>query len=93
MIIPMADKPWFLWDLDISEEEFQERLCHPDPDIRAQWQGRLMREANVSEVWTYLSLPEVLANWQRIARHLGRRRDFWQWLLDGWRSDGLIPAQ
>jgi hypothetical protein len=35
---------------------------------------------------------EVLANWQLIYRHLGRRRAFWDHLLDGWRRDGLIAA-
>lgn len=86
----MAARPWFLWDMEIDEDAFRSRLQDPDPDVRAQWQGRLLREANFTEVWTYLTLTEVLANWDRISRHLGRRRDFWQWLLDGWKRDGLI---
>ena len=27
-----------------------------------------------------------------VERHLGRRREFWRWLLSGWRRDGLLPA-
>lgn len=90
MLPGMAARPWFLWDLDITEAEFRERLRDPDPDVRAQWQGRLLREANFREVWDYLALADVLGNWDRIRRHLGRRRDFWAWLIDGWRRDGLI---
>ena len=28
----------------------------------------------------------------RIDRHLGRSRQFWHWLIEGWRTDGLLPA-
>lgn len=85
-------RPWFVWDLDIDEAGLRAQLVQPDPDLRAQWQGRVLREAAYSEVWTFLSLEEVLANWSRIQRHLGRRRAFWEWLLDGWRRDGLIAG-
>ena len=86
------DRPWFLWDVDVSEAELRERLRDPDPRIRAQWQGHLMREALYNEVWQYLTLDEVLDNWDNIHRHLGRRRGFWDFLINGWRHDGLLPA-
>jgi hypothetical protein len=94
MVAP--DRPWFLWDVDVSDAEFRARLQHPDPAIRAQWQGVLMREATYREVWRYLKLSDVLANWDNIRRHLGRRRTFWEWLFDGWRHAGILergPAQ
>ncbi len=87
-----ADRPWFLWDVDVSEAEFRERLRDPDPLIRAQWQGVLLREARFSEVWQYLTLDEVLRDWPHIQKHLGRARERWEWLLRGWREDGLLPA-
>ena len=89
---PPRDRPYFLWDVDVTEAELRARLRHPDPAIRAQWQGCLLREARFDEVWSYLTLDEVLRDWPLIQRHLGRRRDFWVWLLDGWRKDGLLPA-
>lgn len=87
----MQDKPWFLWDVDTSDEEFRSRLRHPDPRIRAQWQGVLLREARFPEVWQYVTLDDVLRDWDHIRLHLGRRRQFWDWLLEGWRTDGLLP--
>lgn len=84
------DRPWFLWNLDITEAEFRARLAHEDPAIRAQWQGTLLREANFREVWKWVRLKDVLTNWSNITRHLGRRRAFWEWLFDGWRRDGLL---
>lgn len=87
------DRPWFLWDVDVTEAAFRERLRHSDPRIRAQWQGQLMREATVREVWQYMTLDDVLENWDNIRRHLGRMRPFWEYLFNGWREDGLLPAR
>lgn len=84
------ERPWFLWSVDLTDEQFRDRLADPDPAIRAQWQGLLMREARWREVWQYLRLSDVVSNWENIQRHLGRKRDFWVWLLDGWRKDGLL---
>ncbi|MCI0573136.1 MAG: hypothetical protein L0Y66_20520 [Myxococcaceae bacterium] len=78
--------------MQVTEAEFRERLRDPDPDTRAQWQARLMREARFREVWGYVTLREVLDNWEHIRRHLGRRRAYWEFLLNGWRDDGLLPT-
>lgn len=88
----MLDRPYFLWDVDVTDATFRARLRHADPAIRAQWQGRLLREARFDEVWQYVTLDEVLANGPLVRRHLGRERRFWEWLLEGWRRDGLLPA-
>ena len=85
-------RPWFIWDVDVTEAVLRERLRHPDPAIRAQWQGQLMREATVREVWQYMTLDDVLDNWDNIRRHLGRMRSFWEYLINSWREDGLLPA-
>ncbi len=88
----MKDRPYFLWDVPVTEAELRQRLRDPDPRIRAQWEGCILREARYSDVWPYLTLEEILSNWDLIQRHLGRRREFWKFLLDGWRDDGLIAA-
>ena len=88
----MRERPHFLWDVDVSEDELRVRLRLRDADARAQWQGRILREARFADVWKYLTLEEVLRDWPDIRRHLGRRRVFWESLLDGWRKDGLLPA-
>lgn len=87
----MSDRPYFLWDVPVTEAELRERLRDPDADIRAQWQGRIMREARYEDVWSYLTLNEILQDWANIRRHLGRRRGLWEYLLEGWRRDGLLP--
>ncbi len=88
----MTHHPYFLWDVPVSEEELHQRLLDPDPDARAQWQACILREARFVDVWQYLTLDEVLSNWEHIHRHLGRRRNFWEYLLRTWREDGLLDA-
>jgi hypothetical protein len=88
----MSDRPWFLWDVPITEAELRQRLRSEDRDVRAQWQGRVLREARFSEVWKYVTLEEVVRDWANIRRHLGRSRSFWEFTLEGWRSRGLLAG-
>lgn len=84
--------PWFTWDRPVEVDVLRQRLHHPDPAVRAQWQGLVMREARVPEVFDWIRLDEIVRDFEHIERHLGRRRAFWRWLFDGWRRDGLLSA-
>ncbi len=92
MLALVSARPWFLWDSDITDEELRVRLAHPDAKTRAQWQGVVMREATFREVFGYLTLAEIVRDFSHIERHLGRRRAFWIWILEGFRRDGFLPA-
>jgi hypothetical protein len=85
-------QPYFIWDLPLTVADLRRYLAHPDPDTRALWMARVMREARYPDVWRFLSLESILAAWPRIERHLGRRRRFWEFLIAGWRHDGLIAG-
>lgn len=89
----MATHPYFLWDTPVTEAELRQRLLDPDPDIRAQWQGVIMREARFDDVWSYLTVTDVVRDWHRIRRHLGQSRAFWEFLLEGWRARGHLSRQ
>jgi len=88
----MPNRPYFLWDVPVTDAELRERLRHPDPRIRAQWQGVIMREARYDDVWEYLSLSEIQRDWEYIRRHLGRRRGMWEFLFRHWREHGFLAA-
>lgn len=87
---PLA-RPYFLWNEAITCAELRQKLAATDPDERALWIGRIMREARYQDVWKFVRLGDVLELLPRIDRHLGRTREFWRWLIQGWRDDGLIP--
>jgi hypothetical protein len=52
--------------------------------------GKLLREARDVDVWRFVTPPEVAAALPLLGRRLGRRRQFWEFLIDGWRDDGLL---
>jgi hypothetical protein len=83
-------QPSFIWDVPVTVRELREHLRHPDPRIRAQWLGRVLREARYQDVWKFVTVDEVLEQFPLVQRHLGRMRRFWEWLLEGWREDGLL---
>ena len=85
-------RPYFLWSENITFAGLRQKLQSTDLDERALWMARVMREARYQDVFRLLRLTEVLELWPRIDRHLGRSRQFWHWLIEGWRTDGLLPA-
>jgi len=76
--------PYFLWDSEMTLDEFRHGLQHPDLEIRAYLVGKLMRQAKPDDVFTFVTTPEIRALWPRLERYLGKTHDFWTWLLDAW---------
>ena len=84
--------PYFNWDAPITNGEVRRRLRESDEDGKLFWIARIMSEAVYSDVWKYLSLRnDILPRWDGLRRILGRRRPFWEFLIEGWRNDGLVP--
>lgn len=51
----------------------------------------MLREARDSDVWQFVTPAQVAAALPDLARHLGRRRAFWDYLIGRWRAHGLVP--
>lgn len=83
-------RPYVRWGIDVSVAELRCQLDPAEPGTRARWIARVMREARYEDVWRFESLQDVLDGCDRVQLHLGRRRDFWRFLFEGWRADGLI---
>ncbi|MBI5851361.1 MAG: hypothetical protein HZB39_10110 [Planctomycetes bacterium] len=84
-------QPYFIWDVPITVRELKDILAGEDDATTALWTARVMREARYPDVWRFLTLDQVVRRHSRAERHLGRRRRFWKFLLEGWRADGLLP--
>lgn len=82
--------PYFLWDEPMTVAEFRQRLANASLPEQNRLLGKLLREARDTDVWKFTSPAEVWRNWPLLARHLGRRRAFWEFLLGSWHKDGLI---
>lgn len=83
-------RPYFLWDEDISIREFKQRLGGDDATERLRMLAKLMREARDTDVWTFITPQEAADAMPLLARKLGRRQAFWEFLIDGWRRHGVI---
>jgi hypothetical protein len=82
--------PYFLWDQPMTLAEFRRRLNTASPPERVRLLAKVLREARDPDVWRFTTPETVLARWDDLSRHLGRRRAFWEYLLERWRADGLI---
>lgn len=84
------ERPYFLWWLDATVADLKAALRDADPSRRAYWMGALLREANTRDVWIFVTPEEIRANWELVARHLGRARAMWAWLV-GVEEPGAPP--
>jgi len=85
-------RPYFLWDEDVSIEELRGILAGPDGPRRDQLLGKMLREARDIDVWQFVRPAEVARVLERLRRRVGRRYAFWSFLIEGWRSRGLLVA-
>lgn len=81
--------PYFLWDEPLTLRELHERLQSSEEE-RIRLLGKIMREAREPDVWRFTTPREVSQRWEALERQLGKRRDFWIFLLNQWRKLGLL---
>ena len=85
--------PYFLWDDPMTVGELRRYLATASPPERDRLLGKILREARDPDVWRFTSPEEVAARFSSLSRHLGRRRSFWQFLLNRWRMEGLLERE
>jgi hypothetical protein len=88
LLVDGQGRPYFLWDMDLTLSAFRERLDDADPEVRAFFIGKLMRQAKPDDVFAFVSPRTILDLWPQIERHLGHARAFWTWLFDVWNRLG-----
>jgi len=87
-LVDSRGRPYFLWDEDMTLATFRERLRDPEPDVRAYFLGKLMRQAKPDDVFSFVSFEEIQREFGAVERYLGKTRDFWVWLLERWPRAG-----
>jgi hypothetical protein len=84
-MVDAQGRPYFLWDEDITLDVFRSRLADPDPEVRAYYLGKLMRQAKPDDVFSFATLRDIRDLFPLVVRYLGRTSDFWIWVLDQWK--------
>ncbi|MBK7601490.1 MAG: hypothetical protein IPJ07_24385 [Acidobacteria bacterium] len=82
--------PYFLWDEPMTTAEFRHRLNSGSEAERTRLLAKLLREARDTDVWQFITPAEIRDRWSAMASQLGRRRPFWEFLLDYWSKEGLL---
>jgi hypothetical protein len=75
-------RPYFLWDCNVTLPLLREYLASNDDARRAYWVAKVMRQAKPDDALVIVGADEMRRLWPQIATTLGRTRAFWQWYLD-----------
>ena len=89
-MVDAQGRPYFLWDVDMTLEDFERSLREADPAARSYLVGKLMRQAKPDDVLQFVSPQQLADFWPSVERYLGKKRDFWAWLLEEWERRGYI---
>jgi hypothetical protein len=76
-----ATRPYFLWWLDMTVGDLRRELASAEAATQGYYQAALLREANSRDAWLYRTPSEVKNNWPNVARHLGKARSKWMYIL------------
>jgi hypothetical protein len=84
------DIPYFAWDRALTAGQIRAELRREDDPAWPRIAAWIMREAAVKDVWQFLSPQTVNARFPDVEPHLGRRREFWRYLLRTWHELGKL---
>ena len=89
-LVDRNGRPYFLWDCQLTLEQFERGLRDSDSDVRAYLVGKLMRQAKPDDVFSFVSPRTIRELWPRLERYLGQSREFWTWLFETWEAQGRV---
>lgn len=78
LCVDAKGRPYFLWDVDMTLDEFRASLEDPDPEVRGYLVGKLLRQARPADVARFVSDDEIRVIWPRAERYVGRARAYWR---------------
>jgi hypothetical protein len=89
-LIDAGGRPYFLWDVNMTIDEFRARLAIPDESLRAYFIAKLMRQAKPDDVFSFVTPAEILGAWALVEHQLGRSCAIWTWLFAIWEKQGHV---
>jgi len=81
-MVDAGGRPYFLWDVEMSLDEFVEALRSGGDVERAYLIGKLMRQARHDDVFLFVTLGEIKLLWPMLEKYLGSSMGFWRWLVE-----------
>jgi hypothetical protein len=81
-------RPYFLWDYDLTEEQVRAILSGDDEVEKAWLITRILEYARWDDIWRYLTVDDVRENFDRLRFRWPRDRELWDYALERWRENG-----
>jgi len=82
--------PNFCWDRNLTVGQIRAQLRGASGFQWVQIASWILREAALTDVWTFLSPQEIQTHLSELDPFLGRRREFWKYILGAWHELGRI---
>lgn len=83
----MSQRPYFLWDYDITEEEVRE-IIRGGNEVEKAWViTRILEYARWEDIWRYLTVDDIRNNFERLRFRWPQVRDLWAYALKVWSDD------
>ena len=79
------ERPKFLWDYDLDEEEVRTLLATQPFSKKAWLLARILEEATFDDVWKYLTPDDVREALPKLRMNEKRKRH-WEYTLNEWSS-------
>ena len=82
--------PYFCWDRNLTVADIHKNLHTFTDNRRTMFIAWLMREAAFQDVWYFLTPEQVCNNMPKVEFALGRKRNFWKFIMGKWHELGKI---
>ena len=82
----MMDKPYFLWDYDLSEDQVKRILRQGNEAEKCWLTARILEHAHFNDVFKFLNLQEMVGLFPKLKMRPVARQ-YWQRALSAWGYD------
>lgn len=87
----LKGRPYFLWDCKLTRVQFEKHIQKSEnAEVRAYFAAKLLRQAKPDDVFLFLTPQEIADLWEDMLPYLGRKKDFWDWLLNILTRQGYV---
>jgi hypothetical protein len=83
-----GQRPYFLWDYDISDEDIRRILRHGSLAEKAWIITRILEYAKWDDIWHYLTVDDIRENLEHLRFRRPQDRELWAYALDRWARHG-----
>jgi hypothetical protein len=86
--VSAGQRPYFLWDYEISDDEVRAILRDGEPFDKAWVMSRILEHARWDDIWRYLTVADVRENFENLRFRRPQDQELWAYALERWAHHG-----